>query len=1778
MEHGIPAHISSIVDLLRYRASEASGSRDRPAYTFLEDGREVTDQITFGQLRARAEVLATHLQAHTRPGDRVVLAHSVSLDYIISFFACACAGVIAVPAVPPTNTRMLPRLKHLVRDSGPSAILASRAGVDRLARLNADAGGPLDGVALIASDDPDMPERGWVDPGTRGEDILFLQYTSGSTGSPKGVMVSHRNLFANMSLFQSTLGLEVGDVLVSWLPPYHDFGLMCGICYPLYRGLHAVHMPPSVFMRRPLRWLKAASDYRAALTGAPNFAFQHCVEGISAEEKATLDLSGLRYTINGAERVRAETLDAFAAAFADCGFRAEAMTPGYGLAEATLAFSMHVGSSHHTLSVKRTALAAHRIEPAIDEADCIRLVSNGRAHDAMHDVRIVDPETRRPLASGEVGEVWLRGPSMAEGYWKKPEATAQTFRVNTADGEAGFLRTGDLGFLRDGELFLTGRRKEIMIFGGRNFYPQDIEATVEAVDPALRSNGSAAFAHEPPDGAARLILVLEVESRKTPRTADIAARIQAALLEEHELQELAAILLVKPGRIPRTSSGKIERLRCCELYLAGELEPMWRWERTAGTQDGSRLPATRVERRVAALVGRILEREVPWADADLFASGLTSLAAMETLARVETEFGIAVTPEALFSAPTVEGIAAAVEARRVEVPATAVDATDAESADEAFPLTHMQRQIWWVGRMGQDAAQAFHLATACRMDGVLEIDALAAAFDELVRRREALRVAFVEEDGIVVQRIVDVPAHALEVIDLRASEHDAWSRFLSTRVAMPFDLASGRPFRACLARLPEGRHGLLIEQHHLVSDAWAAGVLFAELAALYDVHRQGQVGPLPPVMPYAQILRDGILRQEGAQEERHLSYWREHLRGAPDVIDLPLDRPRPRRQSYRGSRVPLALSSALIDKLHVFSRTHGTTVFMTLLAAWATQLSRISGQADVVIGVPFANRHRPGASDWSALLTNIQALRMHIDAQSSVRDCVMQAKRVVLEGLAHQDVAFSDVVHALNPRRSGSHSPVFQVMLVLDNAPLPKAPYLEGLRCEPVETALPGVAYDLVLTLSERDGTMAGHLEYSSALLDRTTVEAMAGQFLHMLGAFLANPDGEAVRVPLMDEAAWQTWQDRHAASESTWNPRQHVSVLFGQQVVRHPMRRAIKDAQAQVSYGQLDRRANRVAWRLRDVGVRPGDRVVVCGTRSARLVACLLGVFKAGATYVPLPADLPRERMAYILADAFPRLVLCTDDAPATPTLRELAQSTTTPLYLCDDDESEEAPDADALGLSPDHPAYVIYTSGSTGQPKGVVNTHAGLANRLLWARERVLAPNPSCAFKTHIGFVDSVTEMLQPLLSGGELCVFDARTARDPGRFAQQLVAERISHLVLVPSLLQVLLERHAAELASVRAVVCSGERLPGALVRQMRERCPHTRLFNFYGSSEANGDSVFHEHEEAPDAVDGQRSIIGRPIANTRIYVLDAAGQPVPEGVTGEIHVGGVGVALGYLNRPALTAERFLPDPFTDEAHASMYRTGDLGRWRRDGTLEYLGRNDFQVKLRGFRIEPGEIEAHLVAQPGIRQAVVLVRQERLVAYVVGDGTPPFQPDELRAVLAKALPDYMLPSAYMSLDALPLTPSGKLDRNALPAPGLQSLTQHAYEAPQGDIEQLLAELWRELLNMERVGRQDHFFELGGHSLLAVRLVSRIRQACGVELDLRELFAHPRLEALARAVREAAVSELPPLSAVDRGEDPPLSWSQQRLWFLDRLDRASSQAYHIAASLRLRGDLDGDA
>ncbi|WP_191488524.1 non-ribosomal peptide synthetase [Pseudomonas sp. FEN] len=1639
------------------------------------------ERLSYRQLNEQANRLAHRLRnAGVQPQELVAIVLERSLAMIVATLAVLKAGAAYVPIDPGSPAE---RIAYVLRDSGARKAVAGQDMSPALLALGIEVFAPESSEAAYnnAEGAANLPNRNAPDH------LCYVIYTSGSTGEPKGALLEHRNVVRLLHNSRSEFAFNAGDVWSLFHSNAFDFSV-----WEMYGALlHGgrLTLVPEALRRDPTQLLDFLEREQVTVLNQTPSAFLQL--SAAALARADVHLEHLRYVIFGGESLEPGKLDAFHRAFAHV-----ALVNMYGITETCV----------------------HVTYKAIDAADIAAGISNVGQPIPTTVAYILDAQ-QRLLPIGVAGEICVGGLGVGRGYLNRAQLSAERFIADPLRPGERLYRSGDLGKLLDnGEIIHLGRMDAQVKIRGFRIELGEIEAKLLACDGVREAR---VLARDDASQGKRLIAYL------IPRAA---VRLEVAALRKQLGATLPDYMIpsafVSLAAYPLTGNGKLDQ----DALPAPDLDAM--------SERGYSAPEGATELALARIFQELLGLERVGRHDSFFELGGHSLLAAQLVARVRQQLGGEMMLRQLFSHPSVAELARVVTG----LPAAASDSIEAIGRNAPLALSFSQQRLWFLDQLDPDASSAYHMPMALLLRGDLERAALKAALDRLVARHESLRTTFARHGEQPVQVIAPADCgFTLAEQDLRTLSYEQASlsaaRIGNSEALAPFDLGQGPLIRGRLLRLADDEHILLITQHHIISDGWSVGVLVKEFAALYQAFSQQQEDPLPALsIQYADYAAWQRRTFTGERLAEQAEFWRGHLGGAPALLSLPTDRPRPAVQSYRGGDVPVQIDAALYQRLERFCQFHNITLFMALLSAWSVLMARLGNERDVVIGVPTANRGRGETENLIGFFVNTLALRIDLGQNPSVAQLLEQVRQTTLAAHEHQDIPFEQVIEALQPPRSLSHNPLCQVALSLDNTPAGGELSLPGLSLVPVAQAHETAQFDLMLTLGNADGSLAGVIEYASDLFDRSTVERFAQHFQILLDAMISDAAQPVFALPLLSPA-------QRLASPALLPPKTLFSTgplihqRFETQAANHPQRIALVFGEQTLTYQALNRRANGIARALLAQGVRPDDRVAILALRGVDMLCAVLAVLKAGAAYLPLDPAYPAERLGYLLDDSAPVALLA--QSACLDTL--LAHNV--PVLKLDELNREDAatdssldlnPQAQELGLAPRHLAYVIYTSGSTGLPKGVLVEHGNVA-RLFDASAELFDfdHHDTWTLFHSFAFDFSVWEIWGALSHGGKLVIVPSDVARSPDDFYALVCQQQVSVLNQTPSAFRQFIEARARseEEHALREVIFGGEALDFRSLRPWTASTPlsRTRLVNMYGITEITVHATYYPVSQAEiDA--GAPSLIGPALPDLCLRILDDYQQPVPVGINGEIYIGGAGVARHYLNRDALNAERFIADPYSDVPGARLYRTGDVARYRADGGVVYVGRNDSQIKIRGFRIELGEIEAQLLACAEVREALVIVREDqpgdkRLVAYLIAeDGSAP-EASALRSQLASVLAEHMLPSAFVTLAAWPLTTNGKLDRAALPAPDLSAAVSRHYEAPLGAIETTLACAWQELLGVERVGRQDHFFELGGHSFLVISLIERLRQA-GLLLDVRSVFAAPTLQGMATVLAGGGSAE----------------------------------------------------
>ncbi|GAA6619991.1 amino acid adenylation domain-containing protein [Scytonema sp. NUACC26] len=1626
---------------------------------------------TYRELALHANAIAKFLiTRNIKPGDTVAVCGLRSFGLIASAIGVFLSGgvLLTLDRNLPSHRQQLmlevAKVKHIlyVGDRQPEDGWMQEILSVEVTSIDSDKGLLLDDEAYLTLGTVNLPE-------IQSDDPAYIFFTSGTTGTPKGVLGRHKGLSHFLTWQRQTFAIAPQDRSAQLTGLSFDVVLR-DIFLPLTSGATLCLLEDSHDLRpeRIMTWLER--ERISTLHTVPALA-----QSWLLSVPPTVSLGSLRWVFFAGEPLTDALVHRWRQAFP---FSGEIINL-YGPTETTLAKCFYQVPVSPSPGVQPVGLP-------LPETQALVLGENNTL-----------------CGIGESGEIVLRTPFRTLGYINAPEEYQKRFVQNPRrDDEQDLLYyTGDRGRYRlDGSLEILGRLDHQVKIRGIRVELGEIQSVL-GQHPSVREN--VVLCREDIPGEKRLVAYVVLDREQPPTITELRNFLKQQLPEF-----MVPSVLMLLDKMPLTANGKVNR-----------------WALPA--PDTSRpdlegvfvAPRDRVEEDLAGIWSQILRLDCIGIHDNFFELGGHSLQAMQVIARMRQIFGVEIPLQSLFETPTIASLASAIalnQSQGTKEYQTITRITNRQSS----PLSFAQQRLWFLEQLEPNNA-AYHIPEVLRLQGKLNVSVLQRSLDAVIAHHEVLRTNFVAEDGKPVQVIREPRAVELKVYDLQASlatENSLVQQLLQDEVQRPFDLTSDLMLRGCLIVRSPQEHLLLLVMHHIATDGWSKSIVFEELTTLYQAFTSDLPNPLPelPIQyaDYANWQRQWFC---GEVLENQLNYWRQQIAGANPVLELPTDRPRPPVRTYRGAKQSFIIPKNLYTSVQALSRQEGVTLFMTLLAAFQILLYRYSGQEDILVGSPIAGRNHAETEELIGFFVNTLVFRCNVSGNLSFRELLQKVRVTAMSAYAHQDLPFDKLVQELQPERSLSYHPLFQVLFVLQNTPR-QTLELPGLTVTPVEIDSLVSQLDLALSIEETERGLRGVWEYNTDLFDATTIERMNGHFQTLLEAIVASPQQAIGQLPILTSAERQLlgeWNNTHKDY-----PQQCVHEFFENQVKRSPNAVAVLFEGEQLTYQELNNRANQLAHYLKTFGVQPGVFVGICMERSLEVVVGLLGILKAGGAYVPLDPEYPKDRLTFLIEDTQIPVILaqkkCVESLPNHEAQLICLDSDWEPISRY----SQQNPNCE---MTADSLLYIIYTSGSTGKPKGVMIPHRGISNMLHWRQETFELTAQDKVLQTYsLSFDPSVWQLFWPLSFGGQLVMARPGGHKDTAYLVHEIIERQITIIGLVPSIMNALLEEKKFEQCrSLRHVSTGGEVLSVELMERFHG-CLNlgNLLVNCYGPTEASIDVTAWRSQSGVQNINVP---IGRPIPNVQTYILDTNLQPVPVGHVGELHIGGIGLATGYLNRPELTKEKFIPNPFDN---SKLYKTGDLARYLSDGNIEFLGRIDYQVKIRGFRIELGEIEALLSQHSAVQQALVMAREDvpgdkRLVAYVVlHSDANALNSNQLRGFLTERLPKHMVPSAFVILDKMPLYPNGKVNRGALPAPDASHFSdRNNYVPPRTPTEEVLAEIWSQLLGIEQVSIYDNFFELGGHSLLVTQAISRSRQAFGIEMPLNQFFETPRIADLAEFI-----------------------------------------------------------
>ncbi|MFN7730408.1 MAG: amino acid adenylation domain-containing protein [Pirellula sp.] len=1661
---GSPDPRGSADELITHRFERFAA--ERPTHLAI---KTPTEELSFANLNAKSNQIARFIQAQGKVSERpVLLLIEPGPEHAIGILGILKAGRSYVPL---RTSHPLQRLQFILDDSQADLLVTNSLNLPLAQEL---ANGRIPIVNLNAVDQAISSDN--LKLAISPDSQASITYTSGSSGRPKGVIHTHRStLYSGQAAGDANITPNDRVLAAGSTISFNRVMINGATVYPWHvaqEGLY--HLADWIQSEAITVFLSVPSVFR-------NFA-------------ATLTqkhrFPNLRRVVLTGETLYRKDVMLFREHFpSEC-----LLVNELGCSET---------KSYLQFVIDRNTVIDGDIVPVGFEL-------SGRTIQLLG-------ENGRPVNIGEVGEMVVRSRHMSHGYLNRPELTSERFRLDPeSDGER-IYRTGDLAYQLPNGCFVHVGRKDFQLkIRGQRTELGEIEATLRHLS-SVREAVVVALGNSSSD--TRLVAYVVPDSVPRPTVSSLAEGLRAKL--PAHMIPTAFVLL---DALPMTPNGKIDRLA---LPAPGRSRPNLAVP-YAKPRDG-------VEETLVQFWSEVLDVDQVGIRDDFYELGGDSLRATMVHSRIIAKFRVQLPLRDVFHMRTIAELAQAIASASQQsvTPCESLEPMPIQSRDEAatFPASFAQQRLWLLHHI--DPSAAYNDILAWRLAGSLNVDALRSALNSVVNRHEVLRTTIRSTGEHVVQTIERWRPVELLIVDLDQQlagdeRETALKECLAAEAKRPFDLSRDSVLRARLVRLTDHEHVLALTLHHIATDAWSSGILARDIATFYNAFCSGsepQLLKLPvQYADYAVWQRKNL---SSGELQAQLEYWRTQLEGASETLELPTDRPRSHQKTHDGAQHSFQLSASVSNSLRQLVRDADTTLFSTTASAFATLLSRYSNSHDIVLGTPIAGRRRVESEGLVGFFVNTLALRIDLVGDPTFEELLQRVHGVAVDAFANQDVPFEKLVEELRPQRRLSHTPLFQVMFALQNAPRRELK-LSGIESSRVSVHNGTSKFDLTLTLVDTPDGLRGRMVYDTQLFDASTIERMCRHYETLLEGVAATPESRLSELPLLSpnerELLLKSWSGAHNAVAITATIHQ----LFEAQVAEVPDNPAVVFEDQVITYRQLNERANSLAQRLRAHNVAPGTSVAICMERSIEWVVGLLGILKAGGAYVPLDPSNPPQRIASAMETAAVRVLL------TTTSLRDRLECTNSLLVCIDEATCEIGPDknthnlevnTDATGL-----AYIVFTSGSTGIPKGVAIPHQAVIRLVKDTNYIELTPADAVAQMSNCSFDAATFEIWGALLNGSRLVLIPTEVMLSPRALAARLRETQVTTLFLTTALFKQVALEHPTAFSTVRNVLFGGEVVDPKCVREVLASGPPERLLHVYGPTETTTFATFFQIEHVPENADSLP--IGKPISNTSVYVLDAQLRPVPIGIPGELCIGGLGLADGYAGSPELTVQRFVPHPFSDLPGDRLYRTGDIVRWRPDGNLDFIGRRDSQVKIRGFRVEPGEIEAVLAEHPQVQQVAVIAEDDAhcgryLVAYIVPHSGYSPRPEDLRQFLAGRLPDYMIPSAYGQIERLPLTPNGKLDRRALPLLGLKRREDEiAYTPPKGEWEEKLSAIWSQLLGRERISAHDNFFDLGGHSLLALSLLSRIEKAGGPALKLKTLFQHPTLRQFAIAMEASSPTD----------------------------------------------------
>lgn len=1661
--------------------------------------------------------------------DKVIIYLEDNKKFLYSFWGCVLGGIVAVPITVGENQVIKDKVQKVFNTLDNPKIMTSSSLFKHINCFDS-----IERENILLFEEIDFNGEDGIPTDVHEQDIAFIQFSSGSTSEPKGVILSHENLISNLNAITLCSETTDNDKAISWMPLTHDMGLIGFHLTPMYVGIDQILMPSTLFIRNPLLYLEKAAEYKATLLCSPNFGIKHILKYLSIKKDFQQDLSHIRLLFNGAEPISYELCLKFIEVMGGYGVNRNIMYPVYGMAEASLAISFpKPGASIEAVRVDRRSIIDGEEIKYVDDLheDAVSFVKVGKPVTDC-EVMICD-DKGIILGENHIGNIYIRGRNVTKGYYNNEEANKAAFKKD------GWLETGDLGFICNGELVITGRKKDIIFINGQNFYPHDIERLIEDFgDSKIRSSAACGISNDDKEDE----IVLFIASRYTNEEFySISEKIRSYVSSKIG-KEVKIVIPV--NNIPKTTSGKIQRYKLAQNYINGEynlhIENILK-KRTVVLPDDT---VNEIESKLMPLFAEALEVEHVPIDKNFFEMGGDSLKAVYLLNRVEEEFHSKFQVQDVISDFSVRGIAKLIPVYKKE------EVLSLKSIDESeyYDVLPSQKKLFVLNTM-ENAKLMFNIIRVFEIDGKADTERIKKALEKLTEIHQALRTNFTVINGEVYQKVKDRVEIDFFEGNLCKEELEKFIEKFNS----PFDLENDVLFKTAVINV-DGKDMIIFCIHHIIIDGKSLGYLIKDFLDIYngvDVYT-----PKFALKEYA-AWKSEFNKTDSYKSQK--DYWiKKFLQNIP-VLNLPCDYSRPKTLQYKGHGFQLCLSAELSEKIRKFASKNYTTEYLVLFAIFSVLINKFSNQNEFIIGTPVAGRSIIGTERIIGMLINTLPIRINIDTNTNFMDYFKTFSKAIFEDLSNSTYFCEELIEDLNIKPASNRNPLFDIVFNMQNMFIPEL-VIDGRKLTEVKVTSKTSKVDLTIDILPKDNRYLIDVEYSTELFKEETIRNFINKYMYLIEVVIDNPNTIIKDIEILDKS------EKHKIICDFNKTELNIPLItfkeaFENQVKSTPNNVAVYYGSEFLTYKELNEKANWISQIISKNKQKANDNIALLMKRGRERAIALVGSLKSGCAYIPIEPDLPIERINYILNDSKAN-ILITDKK-----LEEEIQFKGFVLEVQSTDAIESVPENPTNTINPNDIAYIIYTSGTTGMPKGVLVQNKNLMGYIFaFLKEFKLTQEDRILQQASYAFDAFVEEMYPILITGGSVHVCSNAEVKDINMLVRKLKDEGITIVSASPLLINEI-NKHEFE-SNVHTYISGGDVLKWEYINNLIKKA---NIYNTYGPTETTVCATYYKCNETDK---NKKLPIGKPIANYKVYIMDINEKLCPIGVPGELCIGGIGVSKGYLNNEVLTSEKFIRNPFDSEEY--IYKTGDLARWLQDGNIEYLGRIDNQVSIRGYRIELGEIESHLLNFYDVREAVVIDREDEngdkfLCAYIAGNRD--FTAIELKKYLARYLPNYMIPSYFVQVDSIPVTVNGKIDKKSLLKLNNYVKTGIEFVETRNDTERKLAKIWEELLNVENVGANDDFFDLGGHSLKASIMVGRIKKEFNTDIPLNEIFNLATLRNISEYIEKARKSQYYPIKKQDKKDYYDISSAQKRLFALNQMDREST-CYNITRAVMIEGDI----